>query len=218
MEPTKTVHLLVCAATAREVDAFGPAAGGVVPAVTGVGIPATFRHLSPLVARLRPRRILNIGIAGAYPGSGLAIGDIVIGSEETYGDVGFEVPEPPGFRPIAEAGFTDVVYVDGLPLSRDPGWNRAGDGFTVGLGRGSTVNTCTGTNATGALRARLLGAAFETMEGAAVAQIGQDAGIPVCEVRAISNIAGERDMRPENIARALDILTRYLHACRQAGE
>ena len=186
--------------------------------MTGVGIPATFRHLPPLVARLRPRRILNIGIAGAYPSSGFVIGDIVIGSSETYGDIGFELPEPPGFRRIAESPFAEDVYLGEIPLHREPAWSGTADGITVGIARGCTVNTCTGTNATGALRAALFGVAFETMEGAAVAQIGQDAGVPVCEVRAISNIAGERDMRPENIACALDALSRYLHACRQAGE
>ncbi len=53
------------------------------------------------------------------------------------------------------------------------------------------------------------------MEGAAIAQIGQQEGIPVCELRAISNIAAHRDMRPDNIALALTNLRTYLQACRK---
>jgi hypothetical protein len=78
------------------------------------------------------------------------------------------------------------------------------------------VNTCAGTHATGARRAALTGAAFESMEGAAVALWGTLTGPPtsVCEIRAISNVAADRDMRPENIRLALGNLAHYLAACR----
>jgi nucleoside phosphorylase len=90
--------------------------------------------------------------------------------------------------------------------------------FSVHMGvRGCTVNTCTGTDRTGSLRSEQFGAAFESMEGAALAQVGADFGIPVCEVRAISNFAAHRDMRPENIRCAIANLARYLRACVQDG-
>ena len=50
------------------------------------------------------------------------------------------------------------------------------------------------------------------MEGAAVAQIGAARNMPVTEIRAISNIAAHRDMRPENIQLALANLRRFLLA------
>jgi len=53
------------------------------------------------------------------------------------------------------------------------------------------------------------------MEGAAVAQAGYILESPVCEIRAISNIASDRDMRPENIRIALDALTTYFQECRE---
>ncbi len=59
----------------------------------------------------------------------------------------------------------------------------------------------------------MFGVEFETMEGAAVAQVGVQWGVPVSEVRAISNLAARRDMRPENIRRALESLLAYLRAC-----
>ena len=59
------------------------------------------------------------------------------------------------------------------------------------------------------MRRDLFEAQFETMEGAAVAQIAQRLDVPFYEVRAISNIAADRDMRPENIKIALESLQAF---------
>jgi futalosine hydrolase len=218
------VRLLVCAATRFERAAFlrpeEEAAtstddvclleSGIVAATTGVGIPATFQTLWPLVRQFRPARILNIGIAGAYPSSGRQIGELVMGWDEIYGDLGMELPEEPGFTSLRDTAFSPALYRDPLPLVELPEF----DAPEVLRGRGCTVNICAGTERTGWLRERLFGVDFETMEGAAVAQIGQSEGVPVCELRAVSNRAGQRDMRPENIRRALENLKRHLLACR----
>ncbi len=201
---TAKTGLLVCAATEMELAAFGGPTAGVELFVTGVGIPQALARTLEIFGRLRPTRVLNIGIAGAYPGSGLGIGDVVMGASEVYGDVGFELPEPPGFRFVGEAEW-GAFYREPLRL------NRFAEFGGLPIRSGCTVNSCTGTEATGRLRENLFGAAFETMEGAAVAQAGTVYGIPVCEIRAISNFASRRDMRPENITLALDRLREYFH-------
>jgi len=203
---SEAIELLICAATERELASFGECLKEMSLLVTGVGIPLALMRTLEVMERERPARVLNIGIAGAYPASGLAIGDIVIGLSEVYGDVGFELPETPGFRHIGEADW-GAFYREPLPLSQFAEFAGAS------VRAGCTVNACTGTEATGRLREQLFGAAFETMEGAAVAQAGQTLGIPVCEVRAISNIAARRDMRPENIQLALDRLREYFQIC-----
>ena len=191
---------LICAATEEELRAYGRTPhGGTHFLVTGVGIPLALASTLDALQRQRPARILNIGIAGAYPGSGLGIGDIVTADSEVYGDIGFELPQTPHFRPIHESPF-GIAYQAPLPLIPVPG---------LTVGRGCTVNACAGTDTTGLMRAALFGAIFETMEGAAVAHAGHLQGVPVSEVRAISNIAAHRDMRPENIRRALESLTRF---------
>ncbi len=213
--------LLVCAATLMELQAFDPSLAawdaGVGPVrrgentlllVTGVGIPQALATVLQACLRERPARVLNIGIAGAYPGSGLRVGDIVLGESEVYGDVGMELPEAPDFQPLWETPWGDF-YSTPFPLASDPQFAGAR------AAPGCTVNTCTGTDETGRRRERLFGAAFETMEGAAIAQVGQTLGIPVCEVRAISNIAAHRDMRPENIRLALNNLADYLQRCQE---
>lgn len=225
---TQSCRLLVCAATEGELrvcrrdeeprdgkdDVFFVQGGDTVCAVTGVGIPCTLGLLLPLAQRLRPERILNIGIAGAYPGSGLANGDVVQGDSEVYGDVGFELPDDRRFQPVSEALFGKEFYGEPLPLTVDRAFLTANTEFAVRVARGCTVNCCTGTAATGRLREALFHAGFETMEGAAVAQVGAILNIPVHEIRAISNIAADRDMRPENTARALANLRSFLNIYR----
>ena len=211
------MSLLVCAATAFELEAL-PDDPRMVRVVSGVGIAATLLHLMPafFAESTRPSLILNIGIAGAYPDTGIALGDIVIADSETWGDVGFTLPEAPGFQPITESSFGEW-YAQPLPTVRPQEWTLPeplGANYRVHTGRrGCTVNTCTGTDAVGIFRRDCFGAAFETMEGAAVAAVGRERGIPVCEIRAISNYAARREMRPENIRRALDNLRHYLAWC-----
>lgn len=207
---SKPLDLMVCAATKPELRAFGDVReeAGQGGFLTGVGIPVALAQTLWVAGCLRPARLLNIGIAGAYPNSGLSIGDIVIGTEEVYGDVGFELPEEPGFRHVCDSPW-GMPYQDPMTLTVFPEFAGAREG------RGCTVNACTGTRATGRLRERLFEADFETMEGAAVAQAGHILEVPVCEVRAISNIASDRDMRPENIQLALDALAAYFQKCRE---
>ncbi len=202
------LELLVCAATPMELTAFGAFDARTQGILTGVGVPLALAQVLMTADRLRPKRIVNLGIAGAYPGSHLQIGDIIAGLFETYGDVGFETPELPGFRSITESPWGEFYQIP-LPLVQFAEFPAARSGI------GCTVNACTGTAETGKARKTAFGADFETMEGAAVAQVGQILEIPVCEIRAISNFASERDMRPENIQLALANLTAYFDAFRK---
>jgi len=196
---------------AVDADGFSWFRGDWVTAVTGVGIPFTIVRLLPLVQRLRPARILNVGIAGAYPNSGLKIGDVVMGATEVYGDLGFELPFEPGFQSLLDSPIMTEMDIASFDLVTVPEWYADNGAITVGTA-GCTVNSCTGSEHTGLLRERRFGAHFETMEGAAVAHVGLITQTPVCEIRAISNIAARRDMRPENIQLALNSLRSYLQA------
>ncbi len=219
---------LICAATHRELQAavemvfpadipwtawqdlpwawrMGVGKSQILLAATGVGIPMTCTRLMTVLRHVRPELIINVGIAGAYPGTGLRIGDIVIAESETFGDLGMESPEPDRFIPLAEQPFADAEGKGPWPMDASRFLNGTAQ-ECVKIGKGATVNACTGTEVTGMLRRRITGADFETMEGAAVAMIAAIEGVPACEVRAISNFAARRDMRPENIQLALDRL------------
>ena len=216
--------ILLCAATRMELDAcLGPLGdsfdalpagprpwtrrrGRVLLAVTGPGIPLTRARRLPLAASARPAAIVDVGIAGAYPGAALALGDLAAGESEQFGDLGMETPGPEAFLPIAGFDWSDPAYARPIPLSLEP----LGNAPELKRARGCTVNACTGTAATGARRRALTGADFESMEGAAAALVGAELGLPVAEARAISNVAADRDMRPENVGRALRALGAFV--------
>ncbi len=215
------MKLLICAATMEELNTFWPEEEPVFTPrgecddtgwlCTGVGIPAALGALLTALPQPCPELVMQIGIAGAYPHSGLKIGDIVICESEQYGDIGFELPTPPGFLPLRSTPFTQSLYNREIPLSLPAEWIYHPN---VRIVKGCTVNNCTGTEFTGELREELYGTQVESMEGAAAAQAGEICRIPVCEIRAISNIASTRDMRPENIVHSLNNLRSYLQACK----
>ena len=205
---------LVCAATKEELQTFGLENAEEIEtdrlwripeghaALTGAGTPMTLLRLIPWIQSLQPARILNIGIAGAYPESKLDIGDVVVGVSEVFADLGMETPDGKGFRPLSEFPFADEALRSPLPLWV-PEWAAAKQAH------GATVNRCTGKDGTGWLRRKIFGADFENMEGAAFALAAREVKIPVCEIRAISNFAARRDMRSENIQTALNSLQRF---------
>jgi len=219
------LRILICAATHFELKTFLAAGeewtdsgihiepGAVaVGAVIGVGIPQTLLKFPPVIQRVQPDWIVNIGIAGAYPGSGLSIGDIARVRSEQFGDVGFELPEEPWFRPILDTEFAAGYHR--IALEHNPMFRIDVPDLKVVETDALTVSTCTGSERTGRMREQLFAVQIETMEGAAVALAAVEASIPVCEIRAISNIASSRDMRPSNIRLAIDNLSTYLQAWR----
>ena len=136
-------------------------------------------------SRQKPGAIVVCGVGGAYPSSGLRVGDVVSADIECYGDLG--VASPAGFLDMKALGFPVVespaLYND-LPMQLFPTERRV---------KFVTVSTCTGTDAAArAIEARTSGA-VENMEGAAVAHVAHLHGIPVGEVRGISNIVTDRD-------------------------
>lgn len=134
----------------------------------------------------KPDEILICGVAGAYPGAGLPIGDVVSADVEVYGDLGAQSPE--GFLDMARLGFPVVAgpspLFNELPLQVFPCSRRV---------RFVTVSTCTGTDAVArALEQRTRGS-IENMEGAAIVHVARLHGINVGEIRGVSNIVTNRD-------------------------
>jgi futalosine hydrolase len=167
------VNLLIAAATDLESALIRDRARTIV---TGVGQVNMAHGLTVAIEQQRPEGIIVVGIGGAYPGSGLAIGEVVCAESETFGDLGVETPD--GFLELTE--FLQSTY----PLQLFPAPRRA---------RFVTVSTCTGTDELSArIEARARGQ-VESMEGAAAAQIAARYGIPIGEIRGISNFTGKRD-------------------------
>jgi len=183
--------ILVCVATEFEGALLHErlsAHAGVKIIVTGVG-PVNAAHAVTIAAvREKPTEIMICGVGGAYPGSGLQVGEVVCADMECYGDLGASSPK--GFLDMKALGFPVVsspepIYND-LPMLILPIERRA---------KFVTVSTCTGTDDAARAMAARTGGAVENMEGAAVAHVGHLLGIGVGEVRGISNLVTNRDTK-----------------------
>ncbi len=163
------------------------------------------------VARcLRPEHalVVNIGIAGALPGSGLQIGEVLLGTRSVYADEGIE-KEAGDFQGCAGMGFPLGPFGDeGLapPAPVLQAWREGGGRAGVI----ATVSTCSGRDARAAEVVRRTGAVAEAMEGAACGHVAARLGRAFAEVRAISNTTGNRAAQRWDIPRALVALREVL--------
>ena len=154
---------------------------------TGVG-PVNAAHAVTLaIVKGNPKAIIICGVGGAYPASGLQIGDVVCAEREIYGDLGAQSPE--GFLDMKALGFP-VVSGSGAPLFNELPMQLFPVDRRVSF---VTVSTCTGTSDFARELETRTGGAVENMEGAAIAHVAHLHAIPVGEVRGISNMVSNRD-------------------------
>jgi futalosine hydrolase len=184
------VDLLLCAATELECVLLRERLEGTYPSVaivrTGVGSVNAAHAVTLFLATTGAQAIVVCGVGGAYPSSGLRVGDVACAETECYGDLG--ATSESGFLDMKALGFpvveAPIPLFNELPMQVFPVQRRV---------RFVTVTSCTGTD--GAARAieQRTGGAVESMEGAAIAHVAHLHGVPVGEVRSISNIVTDRD-------------------------
>jgi len=178
---------------------------GFVYLETGIGKVNAALALAAFAARNPMEKALLFGIAGAYPGSGLSLGEAVLVGEEVEADLGLKEGLAPLGFPALELG--GRRFYNRFPL--DPGLTRAlaqrlGLRVVVGLTRDLVSET---PEEAQALAGRW-GAALENMEGAAFARACLALGVRGAELRAISNPAGVREKARWRTKEALSALAR----------
>ena len=145
------------------------------------------------------------GIGGGYSGE---VGDIVVAESESYGEEGVLTKE--GWKSMESMGFPllkdEREYYNTFSMDTNL-VQRAikalkDAGFNISSGNFVTVSQCSGTRESGEIMKKRFKGICENMEGAAVAHICTMYGIPMIEVRGISNIVGDRDMKKWNINKA----------------
>ncbi len=148
--------------------------------------------------------VISAGIGGGFQGRA-EVGSLVMANEIVVADLGAETPE--GFCTLDELGFgfthvqTNATLLDRISVA------LIAAKIPVNIGPVLTVSTVTGTAARAVkLAARVPGATAEAMEGYGVGVAALDRGLPVLEIRAISNMVGPRDRSTWRIEEALDIL------------
>lgn len=148
--------------------------------------------------------VISAGIGGGFPGRA-DVGSLVVADAMVAADLGSQTPD--GFLSVDELGFgSSRVAADAVLAARlRHELQRAG--LAVSGGTAVTVSTATGTAQTAAeLLRRVPDAAAEGMEGFGVATAAQQFGLPVLELRGISNAVGPRDRDAWRIKDALDAL------------
>jgi futalosine hydrolase len=195
------VNVLVMTSVDAECRAIAsalPLDSAVRVVVGGVGPAEAAAATSAELARSEFGLVASAGIGGGY--APMQIGDVAVASSIEFADLGADSPE--GFLPLTELGFGRVRYEVAPKLAVQLADRTGGR-----LGTVLTVATATGTAERGALLAgRYPDAVAEGMEGAGVAAAAAHHGVPVAEIRAISNPVGPRDRANWRIDEALAAL------------
>jgi futalosine hydrolase len=187
----------------------------VIYIVSGIGKTNASRGTALLIEKYSPGAIIHLGVGGAYPLSGLKQGDISIAEKEIYGDEGVFLED--GFHSAEMIGIPFLVkgrkkYFNEFPL--DKKLSKMADRIARVAFRASciaiesgpfiTLSACTGTLKKAKKLERRFHAICENMEGAAVAHVCISCGIPMVEIRGISNMVGERDKKKWDIHQAAE--------------
>ncbi|MFF4039752.1 futalosine hydrolase [Streptomyces sp. NPDC001816] len=220
---TPSVRVLVATAVPAERDAVArafPEAGaqvrlpGVCLVRTGAGYDLLAGGVGPALAAASTATaltaaaldgspyglVVSAGIGGGFPPEA-PVGSLVVADAITVADLGAETTD--GFVPVTELGFGTVTHRPPPSLVR-----AVSEATGARPGTVLTVSTVTGTAARAAeLRARHPRALAEGMEGFGVAEAAAAHGVPVLEIRAVSNPVGPRDRAAWRIGDALAALT-----------
>ncbi|MFL5540501.1 MAG: futalosine hydrolase [Longimicrobiaceae bacterium] len=191
----------------------------------GMGKTNAAHGLTALLETRNVRGVIGFGVAGAYEGSGLRIGDVALATAAVYGDEGVEAPggwistEEIGI-PLVERGsertFNEIA-LDPVRVARAADALAAG-GVHVRVGPFVTVSACSGTAARGAEVAARFGGICEGMEGAALAHVAAIYGVPFLELRAVSNLVEDRDLTRWRLADAAEAAQRAVRVLVAARE
>ncbi len=149
----------------------------------------------PVLRRDLPGLAAEVLIQPAAPTGSLVVADAIVAA-----DLGAQTPD--GFLAVQELGFGRSVHLPPPELAA-----RAAEATGALLAPVLTVSTVTGTAARAAeLAARHPLAGAEAMEGFGVAEAAAAHGLPVLEIRAVSNAVGPRDRAAWRIGDALAAL------------
>lgn len=213
------MNVLIVVATPGEAESLRDleAGGRVRVVVSGVGAVAAALAAQQALRAGPFDLLVSAGIGGAYPGSGLKAGDLAVSSRIVQADLG--ALDGDRFLDLDTLGLS--VLPAGAHTADFAAWAGA-QALAARLGAAYgpmlTLNTVTGSDAGArALAARYPGALTEGMEGAGVAHAAYLAGLPVLELRGVSNPVGPRDRSAWQIGPALAATRRGVEALLAGG-
>ncbi len=177
--------------------------GPVYLAHLGVAKVNTAAGLALAIAKLQPRAVIQFGIGGAYIGSFLSVGMLAVAKREIHIDTGLKTEN---WQDMAQLGFPLLkkkqTYHNVFPTdaSLSKALARVTGATICTFGSSETV---TGNFADAQALQQRFDLSIESMEGAAAAQVCLALDTPFAELRAVSNIVGERNKQAWNIPLAV---------------
>ena len=174
--------------------------------ITGIGSMSTAYWLTKTIEKKRPDLLIQAGVAGSYSDS-YPPGSLVLVNEEVTGDLGVEENNE----------FKDVFDM-GLPQISDPytGKNLVNNDkellqrYNLPLVKAVTINEITTRPARIQQLQQKYQPVVESMEGAAFHYIALMEKIPYIQLRAVSNMVGERDKSKWKMKEAIAALNEQL--------
>lgn len=189
----------------------------VIVCAGGVGKVNAAAATAALLEKHQPQLVINTGCAGAYIGSGLAIGGLAVASAEVLADEGVIVKA--GWKNLKDMNLSLLdlggeQFFNTFPLASNATEKALQLADKLGLslmkGRFATVSTCSGTEQRGAELAERWGVIAENMEGAAVALTCLRYGVDCLEVRGISNMVEARNMQKWELTLAVEAAQKFV--------
>jgi adenosylhomocysteine nucleosidase len=197
----------------------------VVLALSKIGKVAAATTATALIERFGVRRMVFTGVAGGL-GAGVNVGDVVVASEFVQHDLDasplfprYEVPLYGRSRFEGDAALTALLFHAASAALGDLGDGGASAAFPAARVHQGLIASgdrfVSGAGESRSLHAALTGAGHEVlaveMEGAAVAQVCLDYGVPFAAVRTISDRAD--DSAHVDFPRFVEeVASRYAHA------
>lgn len=171
--------------------------------IAGVGIVDFSASLARFFSKKKYEQAVLLGICGAYPNSGLQLGDVVRVGTEVVADMGAQSREG-HFIPWKTVVSAETLYKGASP--RDLPLCLA----AIPEVAGGTVNCCTGTQYLGNRRESIFQIQVENMEGAAFFAVCKAFDVSGYQFRAVSNMASDRDESSWDIPKALAALKKQV--------
>ena len=176
--------------------------------IAGVGTPQFIYNLLTEITLNRPAFVINAGIAGCYHNS-IKIGSTVFVKQDCFADIGAENDRDfiSAFDLNLDSPLKFPYNKGKLKVTRHPSINALEKLMKVNA---ITANTSHGNEQSIEMYRKFYKPDIETMEGAAAIYVCKRQGIPVVQLRSISNLVEKRNRDAWNIPLAIESLNKTL--------
>lgn len=183
--------------------------------ITGIGSMQTTYRLMEAIQAQRPEALVQAGIAGSFS-HGFRPGTCCIVQDDCTGDLGVE--EAGIFRDLFDMGFQESGQFPFTGRTLHNPDTAALTRFGLPLVKAVTVNEVTTAPRRIETLQQKYSAIVESMEGAAFHYVALQQQLPFLQLRAISNMVGERDKTRWQLKEAISELNQQLMRLLQEPE